>query len=548
MRSPAYLAIISALLLYCAGSCPRANSQTKPAQKNADATVSGKVTIKSKPAPGIVVGVRSIQRGDNDPTFKATTDQEGNYRITGVPAGNYEVAPVAPAFVVADIDAPRGKILVITETENVEGIDFEMTRGGVVTGKATDSDGNPVVAERVSLSPVDQSNQRRADPFSLGFQTDDRGIYRVFGVPPGRYRVSIGQGENGFNGRGRPTYPTTFYPDATDPSKATVIEIGEGTEATKIDITMNRLTDQVFSVKGRVVDESGKPVPNVELDLSKIVIADASGSSSSSGGGTGARSDRQGEFRLENLPSGKYSVSGYLREESDLHVEPVTFDVVDQDVTGVELKAFKGASLSGVVVIEGTGTNSVIAALSHSYISANIRSETANSTSSESAVVKADGSFRLSGLKPGVLANVSLYILGKWHAISRIERDGVVQANEIQIQNAEQVTGVRAIVAYYNGSIRGVVKLENGTLPSGAHLIIQLSKSGAPSRSIEPVSADSRGHFLVEGLAAGDYELRVIAYVPGSRMKEAPRQAVSVTDGAATDVIVTIDLTSTPNP
>ncbi len=548
MRSPASLGIISALLLCCAGFCPRANSQTKPAQKSTDATVSGKVTIKGKPAPRVVVGMRLSQPERFDSTFKATTDQEGNYRITGVPAGSYQVAPVAPAFVISDVNSSRGQTVIITETENVEGIDFEHLRGGVITGRATDADGNPVVAERVNLSPVDQGNQRRFDPFSLGFQTDDRGIYRVFGVPPGRYKVSIGQGENGFNGRGRPTYPTTFYPDATDPAKATVIEIDEGTEATRIDITMGRRIDQAFSVKGRVVDESGKPVPNVELGLSRIVIADANGSSSSSGGGTGARSDRQGEFRLENLPAGKYSISGYLREESDLHVEPVNFDVLDQDVTGVELKAFRGASLSGVVVIEGTGTNSAKAALSQSYISANIRNEALNSTSSQSASVKADGSFRLSGLKPGVVANVSLYILGKWLAISRIERDGVVQANGIQIQNTEQVTGVRAIVAYSNGSIRGVVKLENGALPASGRLIIQLGNSGDTSGNTTPANVDSRGHFLIEGLAAGNYELGVIAYVPGSRTRESAKQIVTVTDGAATDVTVTIDLTPTPNP
>ena len=52
---------------------------------------------------------------------------------------------------------------------------------------------------------------------------------------------------------------------------------------------------------------------------------------------------------------------------------------------------------------------------------------------------------------------------------------------------------------------------------------------------------------LIEGLAAGTYELTVSAFVPEARQRP-PRtkQLVTVTDGAATDVIVTIDLTPPP--
>ncbi len=549
MRPSASLAIISALLLCGAGFCPRANSQTNPARKSTEATVSGKVTIKGKPAPGVVVGLRSSQPAQFAPTFKATTDENGNYRVSEVPTGSYEVAPAAPAFVISDVNNSRGHTVIITESENVEGIDFELLRGGVITGKVTDADGSPVVAERVNLLPADQRNQRGpVYPVSLSFQTDDRGIYRIFGIRPGHYKVSIGQGDNSYGsiGRGRPAYRTTFYPDAIDPAKATVVEIEEGTEATRIDITMGQ-TEPGFSANGRIVDgESGKPVANVSIGLSRIVID--GNSSSSYGGGTGARSDSQGEFRLEKLTPGKYSISIEPPEESDLRAEPVTFDVLDQDVTGLLIKSSMGASLSGVVVLEGTRDNSAVAALAQAYISAYTKVGL-QPTWGRSVRMKPDGSFRIGGLLAGT-ANLSLGTMGnvKGLAISRLERDGVVQPSGIQIQNAEQVSGIRVIVAYSNGSIRGVIKLESGTLPAGGHLIIQLRKSGDTSGNTRPADADSRGHFLIEGLAAGNYELGVIAYVPGSRTRESAKQIVTVTDGAATDVTVTIDLTPTPNP
>lgn len=550
MRPPAPLATISALLLCCAGFCPRANSQTKPAKTNPDATVSGKVIIKGKPAPGVVVGMRSSQPAQFDPTFKATTDQDGTYRVGDVPAGSYEVAPVAPAFVISDVNNSRGQTVVVTEGEHVEGIDFELVRGGVITGKVTDGDGHPLIEQRVNLMPVEQRNQSGLVYAVLSaFQTDDRGVYRMFGIRPGRYRVSVGEGDDslyGRVGRVRPAYRATFYPDATDPAKATVVEIEEGTEATRIDITLGE-TVQGFSMNGRVVDESGKPVANVSIGLDRIVVD--GNNSSSYGGGTGARTDSQGEFRLEKLPPGKYSVSIYPPPESDLRADPVTFDVLDQDVTGILIKSSMGASLSGVVVLEGSRDNSVLAALAQSHVSAYVR-EGQNITSGRADRLKPDGSFRVGGLRAGT-ANFSLDAMRnvKGITISRIERDGVVQPNGIQIQDAEHVTGIRIIVAYSNGSIRGVVKLENGTWPSSGRLMIQLTKPGDQTRNIRPVEADSRGHFLIEGLAAGNYELMVIAYAPEWRGRPPTvKQNVSVADGAATDVTVTVDLTPTPNP
>ena len=555
MRLPLPLGIISAFLLCCAGFCPRANSQTTNPKKNPDATVAGKVTLKGKPAPGVVVGLRSSQPTQFDPTFKGTTDQEGNYLITDVPGGSYVIAPVTPSFVVSEVNSSRGQTVVITESEKVEGIDFELVRGGVITGKITDADGHPIIEERVNLLPADQRNPRGPAYSSMqGFQTDDRGVYRIFGIRPGRYKVSVGEGENMFYrgaGRGRPPQPTTFYPDVTDQMKAAVVEINEGTEATGIDITLGQ-TIQGFAVNGRVVDgQTGKPVANVSIGLAKIVVMDAN-NTSSYGGGTSARSDIQGEFRLERLPPGKYSLSPYPPPESDLRGEPITFDLLDQDVTGLVIKTSMGASLSGTVVLEGTRDHSVVAALNQAYVAAYIKNESAGvSSSGHSARIGPDGSFRVGGLQAGT-AILSFEAMNrvKGLAVSRVERDGVVQSNGIQVQNAEHVTGIRLVVTYSNGSIRGVVKVENGTLPPGGRLIVELTKPGGDVRvGMRPVETDSRGHFLAEGLAAGAYEVRVMAYVPEWRRRPASaKQLVTVTDGAATDVIVTIDLSAPPGP
>ena len=553
MRLPIPLTIISAISLCFGLFCQNANAQTGSTTKNADATISGKVTIKGKPAAGVVVGLRLSEPRQFDSTFKAASDQEGKYRITNVPSGNYYVAPVAPAFVISDVNKSGGQSLVIAEGDNVEGIDFDLVKGGVITGKVTDTEGHPIVEEQVSLLSADYPRSGPSFHVPGSFQTDDRGIYRMFGLRPGRYKVSVGE-ESVYRGVGgrRHSLPITFYPDANEAAKAAGIEIGEGTEATKIDITLGHAVEG-FAVSGRVVDgETGKPVSGMPISLSKIMIIDAN-SRSGSGGVTDVRSNAEGGFRLEKLPAGKYSISIQPPPESDLRAEPVAFDVIDQDVTGLLIKAATGTSLSGIVVLEAIrGVNAATAAQAPSWLSVHFRNEGGGFTSSQSVQIKPDGSFRIGGL----LAGTVTFSVGSWGptgnakpiTISRVERDGVIQPKGIQVQTGEHVSGIRVVAAYSSGSIRGVVKVENGVLPPGGRLVIGLSKVGDASENMGGGTAvDARGHFLIEGLAAGTYELTAMAYVPESRQRpQTTKQLVTVTEGAATEVMLTIDLTPPP--
>ncbi len=166
---------------------------------------------------------------------------------------------MAPALVISDENNSRGQGVIVNEGDHLEGIDFDLMPGGVITGKVTDKDGQPIVEERVNLLWVD----RRGPSYqvSSGSQTDDRGIYRIFGIRPGRYKVSVGQ-DSVYRGveKGRHSLPTTFHPDASEAAQAGVIEIREGSEATSIDITVGHAR-QGFAVSGQVIEaDNGKPV------------------------------------------------------------------------------------------------------------------------------------------------------------------------------------------------------------------------------------------------------------------------------------------------
>ena len=56
-------------------------------------------------------------------------------------------------------------------------------------------------------------------------------------------------------------------------------------------------------------------------------------------------------------------------------------------------------------------------------------------------------------------------------------------------------------------TIRGVVNLENGALPDGARFFVRIFKSGELLSNLRPPEVDARGHFLIEDLPAGVYEI-----------------------------------------
>jgi protocatechuate 3,4-dioxygenase beta subunit len=280
-------------------------------QKQANGIITGRVTVGEKAAANISVVLMPAERGpDRAAVTKASTDYEGRYRLSNVPAGRYNVVAIAPAFIGSNdgMYGEPGKTVTIAEGETVEKIDFSLTRGGVITGRVTDSEGAPVIGERVQLNQ--QGGQNRWRNFSsfnpFMFETDDRGIYRIYGIPAGRYTVSIGDsGEGGsvrFGFGGRGYYKRTFHPGVAEESKATVIELAEGGEASGVDITVGAKSKS-FMATGRVVDESGKPVVGARIGNGALTKE----GNRMGGFGYGTLSDTNGGFRLDGLLPGRYA-------------------------------------------------------------------------------------------------------------------------------------------------------------------------------------------------------------------------------------------------
>ena len=511
--------------------------------KEQTASISGKVTLKNKPVAGIVVVAMEANHngGWQRARHRATTDDEGNYRITDIAPGNYYAFPLSPAL--AEKQQSR-RLLTVAAGESVRDVDFAMVRGGVITGQITNADGQPLVEESVNIMPVDSLPEYT--PNAAGIQTDDRGIYRAFGLRPGKYKVATGQSARVIPNLMRQTPGQTFYPSVTDLSKATVIEVTEGSETTDIDIVV-ATAPSTFTASGRVIDSEGKPVPNVVFGVQQtdgnntLSAAGASGSNSA------------GEFKLMSLLPGKYTIYIAAPETTDLRGDPVTFEVIDRDVTGLEIKAQKGASVSGMVVLEGSYEKSVAARLKGLRVYAWVEKGGESLSGSRSAIVSADGSFRIAGLPAG---NAQLAFAdfedqeAREFEILRVEQNGLPQPGGVSLRDGEEIGGVQIVVKHLKltGAIRGQVKIEGGELPPFGRIVVSvIGADDNPSRSarssLPSPQVDSRGRFLLERLAPGTYDVRASVFEPGKPLTPgAPKQVVTVTDNGVAEVNITIKL------
>ena len=536
-----------------------AHAQTAPAAAKPTGTISGKVTVNQKAAPDILVTAHSLDRPLQQASARAKTDAAGRYRLTGLPAGQYQITAVSPALAPEQTgsSAPMYrsiKSVVLTAGEEADDVDIKLVHGGVITGRVTDADGKPVIEERINLQVVDQAGNvnNQANVPLANYQmslTDDRGIYRLYGLSAGRYRVSVGSMEGGFMmSRNRTYYAVTFYGNTSDATKASIVELQEGSEATNIDIRVGRAAN-TFVASGRIVDaDNGQPVPGI-----RVMYGPVRPGQPFYGGFVGMPTSPRGEFRVEGLEPGRYGLSVSASFESSAHYsDPVFFEIVDGDVSNLEVKATRGLTLSGFVVFEGSRVKEIqqnIAAL-RVGASVSLPGVPQNQTSSSSSIA-ADGSFQLSGLRAGkarlYIASMSSSAL-RGITVLRIERGGVDVTQNLEVQAGESITDLRIVAALGAGTIRGTVKFLGGEPPPNMMMFVSTRRDGTPGGA-GPV--DARGRFVINSLTSGTYDVILSMNYIGAAAPRAIRpqiQSVTVTDGAETQVDFIVDLTKEGAP
>jgi hypothetical protein len=272
------------------------------------ASISGTVVIMgtSQPIPGASVEIRKTDCNTfaNPPEVRSViTGNDGKFLFSNVRSGGWCIVATAPGGRYTPAEylqrgvLGRGVALPVTDGENVAGIQLAMAPTGGITGRVLDFDGQPRAFTRVQvMEQFQQDGQRRLYILHVT-QTNDRGEYRFYWLPPGRYYVAAVpedtrraqvvsvQPPPGTGGRredvippvvisrisprgelSEETFAVLYYPGETDPERARPIEVLPGVSIGPLDLSLNAGRLRSYHVRGTAVNSlTGKAATGAQL-------------------------------------------------------------------------------------------------------------------------------------------------------------------------------------------------------------------------------------------------------------------------------------------
>ncbi len=304
---------------------------------------------EGQPLAGAQVYVRSLR----NQFANATSDADGKFTLLNLARGPYTINARAPGYYdTASLQQERGLRTYYQPGDNVT---LRMGKGGVITGRVRDATGEPLIAVRVRVIRVRaEGNRTPTEPaFTFGapeVTTDDRGVYRLYGLPPGAYVVVAG-GESRFGFSRRPTAydddAPTFYPSTTRDGAAEVV-VQSGQEATDIDI---RYRGEAGHAASGLVETTGAALGDSDSISLQIMTA---GNLYVAGFRylSGRESDRS--FVFDGLADGDYDVIAerYGPQSGRVAAAALRINVRGADVTGLKLMLVPLAAITGRVLLD----------------------------------------------------------------------------------------------------------------------------------------------------------------------------------------------------
>ena len=247
-----------------------------PAHKIGTGVVRGRVVADGSDPAAPVPDARifiSSGSGTIEPVF---SDAGGRFEITALPAGRYTLTAEKTGFAKTrygarnDLDATIP--VEVSEGNAVGGVEIRMPTGAAITGRITDELGDPVVGALVAVAYTSVAGRETsvvAATSRLGWTTDDRGEYRIGGLPPGRYVLVVYGANEGSSSSGPLEWSrtigwvTTYYAGAASPAAATPIALHAGEERSGVDFTLVPARPAKLTLS--LTDQSGAAISGVIL-------------------------------------------------------------------------------------------------------------------------------------------------------------------------------------------------------------------------------------------------------------------------------------------
>ena len=346
---------MAVLVLY---AIPAVGQQNQQAQ-NEDAKparIEGKVvstTGELVPRAEIRLTPLPPQAGPTGNTSYTTeTRDDGTFVINNItaPLSNLVLTARRPGYSVARFGAsePRAPVALFSLAAGQVRKDMVVTMiaQGVVSGKVTSEEGDPIQDAEVYVLRYDYTNRQKHFQTEGRGRTNDLGEYRIAAIPPGRYFLMASDSQDPGNDE---VWLSTFYPDTTDALAAAPVQIIGGQELPRIDIQLARR--QGYTVSGKIVGVSAGPA--VMLRSAQEAGAE---------GGLGAMSAKfqaaqvnpDGTFTFHGILSGPHVIQAVVQggEVPLQSAGQFSVTVEDHDISDLVLPLTDGINIAGSVRFE----------------------------------------------------------------------------------------------------------------------------------------------------------------------------------------------------
>lgn len=447
---------------------------------------------------------------DRDRTIAAKTGADGRFELHNLPAGQYRLSVSRNGYVHywygQKKSSDPGATFTLRTGQTMSDLVFELSRAAVIAGRIFNEDGEPVANAVVSaLMQAYRDGRRQLDAVNVR-TSDDRGEFRLFGLRPGRYFISVQPqiwnrvvGDREFSDSEKQTsgraYARSYYPGVTNPAKASSIAVREGQEASAIDILMREVT--VYRIRGRVVNlisRHGNREMNLHVtgrgqDVGWDFVA----------GRSGVKPD--GSFEIPDILPGEYTVSAFFWDEEKLYSGQEDVDVVNADANGVTITIGPGINVPGQVVWEGKPS------LEAGEAAVSLGPMQDGSLWNGSSRVGSDGQFTLKDVHQGAF-RISVEGLSKDCYVKEIRQGDSVLTDDVFHAARGNSSPLEITVSSRGGRVEGMVTNEDSLPVAGVWVVAVPEESKRKlHRHYKASTTDQYGHFNLRGMAPGNYAL-----------------------------------------
>jgi hypothetical protein len=489
--------------------------------------ISGRVVTDSgQPLEGATVYLQKA--GGTTPVRLATTDEDGQFRVGDLPYGVYTAVASARGYF---MPIQHSTALGPTLYRLGESIDIAMVKGGVVTGRVLDARGEAVVGVTVRAIQIRDAEGVMPDSvgLELGRQTDDRGIYRLYGLRPGTYVVAAGPNTRPSRVDSYKYDAPSYYPSGTRDT-ASDVRVDAGSETSNVDIRYLGARGHMVSgdIIGLAADTSGSL--SVTLGFSGSDIIAASTTAPLDGGNR--------RFTLYGVADGEYDllIRGISSPTGRGFVASRHIAVKGGDVSGLSILPTPLGSLAGHIQLESRTTisenttcnfgressiDAVLLSIRRSNLGESKQSGDPTLQTAFRGFADGEGRFKLDNLEGGDYRIEARLLSEAWYVQSiALLAGGTSSTSDVSskatdigrygltIKPGEQQKEVVVILAYGASSLRGRIAW-NGNVKLPEQLCVYLvpaerEHADEPLRYAEAIVAED-GTFALKNLPPGRY-------------------------------------------